>query len=450
MRLNRDKFFELLGMGREDNSWDFKKEIQFSSKEKFNDFIKDVLAFSNTKNGGYILLGIEDESLNLIGISETIDEAILAGKIESILGYSIKFNLLFFKHSIGEREIDLGIMYFYESNKINVSAKTLTKSNGVAVRENAIYIRRNTRSIECSREDLEELVKRIGSKGDYAFKEQDLKILERNKDFYLMNREAYEHLKGQFKFTSNEFSHKINEIYYSQFTYNKLEFSRLIGFDESRIDDFFEGKAMPTLEHILRLTTIFNLKADYFFRPTLYNRYPVWQESIIASSIIQKIEEKDRFLEIDEASLFHTVFWRLSFTLRQFINWLSSNEKTFDNKVIVLYEEYYKEINNVIEKYSEDEIIELKSELNRNYYKVLERLGGKSVGQKELMEEDILDRIVQMDRRILCRMIIESINKINISESLKVEIRFNYLDDIQRGQVNTFSYDYETMELFER
>ncbi|EEM99104.1 hypothetical protein bthur0014_62790 [Bacillus thuringiensis IBL 4222] len=450
--MSKHQFFEMYGTGREDDRWDFKEDLHVKSKENFYSFVKDVLAFSNS-GGGYLLLGVKDRTLELVGIEEEIDEANLGEKIESTLGYSIRFSLFYFEYEQKDKALTLGIMYIHESDKINVSPKTLNGPKKAIVQENTIYVRRNTRSVNANREDFEKIGHRINNAGEYEFKESDLMILERNKersDSLAIKLEKY--IKGEFVFTSNEFGYKLNELYRHQVKYNKLEFARLLGFENHRIDDYFEGKLFPTLEHILRATTIFNLPSDYFFTPTLHMEYPIWQEPLVSYCIIEKMKYKDDLFHCEKNKFFSDVLWQLAGGMRTFSEWLHSEripiQSITNNKPKYKYiDDRY--LYSCVNYMNDIELYNFKVHLENQYYKVLEYCPNSDRMNGDLtVEEQILNTLIQVNTQLVCRIITESIKEIHINNG-EIEVKLHFFEDIINGKVvgrnylpNTFTLEF--------
>lgn len=450
MSVSKHQFFELYGTGREDDQWDFKEELQLKSKEHFYAFLKDVLAFSNS-GGGYLLLGVKDRTLELVGVKEKLDEANLGEKIETTLGYSLRLNLFYFEYEINGETIELGIMYIYQAEKINVSPKTLNGPKKVIVQENTIYVRRNTRSVNANREDFEKIGNRISNAGEYEFKESDSMILERNKqrsDSLALKLDK--HIKGEFVFTSNEFAYKLNEIYNHQAKYNKLEFARLLGFETHRIDDYFEGKVFPTLEHILRATTIFNLPSDYFFTPTIHMEYPIWQEPLVSYCIIEKVKHKDDLFFYDRKKFFSNVLRQLAGGMRTFKEWLYSErvpvKSIENNKPKYKYiDEYY--LYACVDNMNGIELNNFKAHLGQQYYKVLEYCPNDDRMNGDLtIDEQILNILTQLNKQLVCRIITESIKEIHIQNG-EIEVRLHFFEDIINGESVSRHYLPDTFSL---
>ena|SRR5438552_11926032 len=62
----------LLGQKCESRNLDYKERFNWKSatNDEKCELIKDILAFLNTENGGSIILGIEDSTFELVGLTE--------------------------------------------------------------------------------------------------------------------------------------------------------------------------------------------------------------------------------------------------------------------------------------------------------------------------------------------------------------------------------------------
>ncbi|AUO12338.1 helix-turn-helix domain-containing protein [Priestia megaterium] len=448
MTASKDKFFELLASGREDDKWDFKQDIKLKPKESFYQFLKDVLAFSNT-GGGYLLLGVEDKTHHLVGVKSKVDEAELGDKIEANLGYAIKVDILYFKHKVEDEKIELGIIYIPKAEKINVAPKNFTGQKEAIVQAWLPYVRRNTRSVVANRDDFERLTKEVKQKGDYAFKEWDLQILQRNNEFsnHLAIR-INKHIKGEFLFTSNEFANKIHEIYVDQIKYNKLEFARLIGFEDHKIDDYFEGKAFPTLEQILRIVTIFDLPQDYFFKPTLYGSFPIWQNPMVSYCIIDKVKDRGEVFNLNQGEFFKSVLQQLSKGITLFTEWLNSTrpEKPKNSIEKWLNKQNSHYLYEYLDDWSDEDIENFKKHLAYQNYKILEYFEGENYYNELMNEEKVLNVLIQLNEERICRVINESIKEIRI-ENKNVEVLLHFIEEIKNKESVRREYDAKTVAL---
>ncbi|MBT2627389.1 ATP-binding protein [Bacillus sp. ISL-32] len=446
MVVSREKFFELLEHGREDNSWDFKRDLKIKPNESFFQLLKDILAFSNTE-GGHLVLGVDDQNHELIGVTNQVDEAELGSKIQTTLGYSIDIKLLYFKHEYKGETITLGLLYIPKSNKVNLSPKDLTGPKSAIIQSNIPYVRRNTQSVIADREDYERLVKRLHKQTDYEFKERDLEILKHNRDNLNNNSRVYDYLTGDFKFTTNEFSHKLNWLYRTQIHYNKLEFGKLIGFEEHKIDDYFDGKATPTLEQILRISLICDVPSDYFFRPTFDFKYPIWQDPFVSYFIIDKITNKESFLFIKhKGEFFRDILWELSKGICDFKDWIFSeipNEispEPFDDDYFYLsYTNLYIDFHD----WTIEEIERFKEHLRLQHYKILE------IFARKIYVDDVLTKLVGLGTDLLCRVIIESIKEIYIDDKFNPQVKLHFIEEIKNKQYNRREYHQLNLTIIE-
>ncbi|MBR0008320.1 MULTISPECIES: AlbA family DNA-binding domain-containing protein [Bacillus] len=432
--ISKDVFFEYLSKGREDNYWDFKRDLKLKPNEDFYQLLKDILAFSNTE-GGYLLLGVEDKDHELVGVTNQIDEAELGNKIRTTLGYSIDVKLLYFKHDYAGDTKVLGILYIPKTKKVNLSPKDLTGQKGTIVQANFPYVRRNTQSVIADKEDLERIMKQTREQEEYEFKERDLKILKRNKDSYDndFGRILMNYLRGDFKFTTNVFSDKINWLYYTQTKYNKLEFGRLVGFEDHKIDDYFEGRAFPTLEQILRINLVFELPADYFFRPTINSKFPIWQDPLISYFIIDKVTNKTALLYRDKGEFFSDVFESLSNGIRNFLKWSFSDiPKDLNQDPIEKFfsTTSYQYLYDCLQDWSNEKIEEFKEHLSHQHYKIFEWFS-----TDEHIEE-ILSTIINLDTDCICRLIIECIKDITITDDGTPIVNLHFIEEIKNKEYN--------------
>lgn len=427
-------FFEMYSLGREDDKWDFKKELNISKKEEFYEFIKDLLAFTNS-GGGYLILGIENQTNEIVGISNKIDEADLGQRIEATLGYSIDVKVLYFEHEIGGKVIQLGLIYIKGSEKIRVSSKDFTSQKGEIIQSNIIYVRRNTRSIRANGEELERLMSQIIRKEDYKFKESDVKIIERNKSFIHLHHRLSDFLKDKYEFTALNFADKLQQVYFHQTRYNKLEFATLIGFETDKIDDYFDGRVLPKLEHILRANVLFDLPIDFFFKPSYWNlRTTVWKDPVINYCIVNKLTNKvELFRYKDEGKFFYEVFVELGKALNTFREWINSEYKPHkDSDELIFISPKYDFLDKAVSKLPTEKVEWFKKFLSTQHYKTLELAGAVERKFKDngfLPYEEILDTLLGYNEEFICRIINESISEITIKND-NVEVKFHFFEEV--------------------
>ncbi|PEM90666.1 ATP-binding protein [Bacillus toyonensis] len=431
MTASKGKFFEILSLNREDNKWDFKQDIHLKPAEKFYELLKDILAFSNS-GGGHLLLGIKNKSNEIVGVSEIIDEANLGQKIYTALGYSINVELNYFKYNKEGNEVDLGILYIPNSNKICISPKTFSVGSKTIIQSDIVFVRRNTSSIYANSEDLQELAYKIVSKGKYIFSDKDKKIIERNKD-YARNLVYFDnYLEGKYKFSSINFAAKLNEIFNHQVQHNKLEFAILLGLDEDRIDDYFEGLAVPKLEHILRAIEIFKLPMDFFFQPTINMRKPLWYSPMVSYCIIEKVENKRKLFNIDNSKFFKEVFFDLGKSLVRFFEWLDSERMVKPNDELDLMFSSYNYLDDHVITLTDSELLEYKKHLMNQFYKLREIYRSLVSRDNELFpDEEMILYLVGSNDEFICRILNESIKSIVVYDSENIKINYNFFYELE-------------------
>lgn len=443
---NKGTFFKILAENREDNRWDFKQDINMDTKAEFYELLKDILAFSNS-GGGHLLLGVENGTQSLVGVEGVIDEANLGQKIQPLLGYSIHLELNYFKHNVGGEEILLGIMYIPNSNSICVSPKVFTGSKGVIIYADVVYVRRNTSSINANKEDLEELAYKISKKGTYQLNDEDKLIIERNKKYTHLKDDVYDFLKDDYRFSSLNFSYKLNDIFNNQSKYNKIDFAMVLGLDEDKIDDYFNGYALPKLEHILRATEIFELPTDYFFHSTLYHRKPLWHSPMISHCIIEKVENKQSLFFLDYGEFFRDVFLEFGRNLYRFIRWLHSDRQIRPKDQISLIFSNYDELDEFTAELSDNQLGKFKKHLTQQFYKLLEQMSTTENNGGLMKEEEFVIKLCGNDDQYVCRIINEGIKNILITSSGEMRIDYHFIDEIEHLLAVSRTYNTKEVKL---
>ncbi|WP_186785873.1 helix-turn-helix domain-containing protein [Paenibacillus agilis] len=259
-----EKFYELVEKGTENNRWDYKRDIQLNPNNSFANLLKDILAFANS-GGGWLVLGVEDNS-EILGVEKQVDPTSLGQKIQDIIGEQIMFDLNYYDIYI-ESVKTVGLLYVYNSEKLLVSPVNLNNDKGrPIVNENTIYYRRNASSIKANIDDLNSLIYKVSQLGKYEFKKEDIDLIKSKKSEYAFFKNENAFFRGEFKFSAATFADKLNTIFtFYQSEYTKYEMGILLGFEVNAIDDYFEGKRFPKLEHLLRAVEMFDLPHDYFF-----------------------------------------------------------------------------------------------------------------------------------------------------------------------------------------
>lgn len=69
--MNENSLREILANNKTENkNIDYKLTVKWGNKEKENEIIKDILSMANTQDGGRIIIGVEDKTLEITGMSD--------------------------------------------------------------------------------------------------------------------------------------------------------------------------------------------------------------------------------------------------------------------------------------------------------------------------------------------------------------------------------------------
>ncbi|HDR7356090.1 TPA: ATP-binding protein [Bacillus wiedmannii] len=437
-----EKFYELVAKGTENNRWDYKREIHISPNSAFANLLKDILAFANS-GGGWLVLGVNDDA-EIVGLQNKIDTTSLGSKISSAIGEQIMFDLNYYNIPQGELDILVGLLYVYDPEKVLVAPKDLNGDKGKPIiSENTIYYRRNSSSIKANIKDLNSLIHKVSQKGKYKFKKEDLEIISINKSEYFMGKKEEEFLKGDFKFSAIGFAEKLNTIFrLHQSKYTKYEMGILLGFEIDAIDDYFEGKRFPKLEHLLRATEIFNLPHDYFFQNTIGMNMPFVKHPAITYIILEKTNDKLGLFQYGLGEAVKDIFYNLAREFADFKEWLYHEERESlipseggMNSVRELY------LFNTYEKFlmdlSHPTYERFKKALSTQYYKELERT--PSIDEK-FLNERIIEVLTLGNVDFVCKFLAELIKEISIKEN-KLNVEYNFIYDVQHKLIRHRRYD---------
>ncbi|MED2041125.1 ATP-binding protein [Bacillus wiedmannii] len=443
-----EKFYELVAKGTENNRWDYKREIHLSPNSAFANLLKDILAFVNS-GGGWLVIGVNDDA-EILGLQNKIDTTSLGSKISSAIGEQIMFDLNYYNIPQGDSDILVGLLYVYDSEKVVVAPKDLYGDNGkVIISESTIYYRRNSSSIKANIKDLNSLIHKVSQKGTYKFKKEDLEIISMNKSEYFMGKKEEEFLKGDFKFSAIGFAEKINTIFrLHQSKYTKYEMGILLGFEIDAIDDYFEGKRFPKLEHLLRATEIFNLPHDYFFQTTIGMNMPFVKHPAITYIILEKTNDKLGLFQYGIGEAVKDIFYNLAREFGDFKEWLYHEER----ESLVPSEDEMNSVRelhlfNTYEKYltdlSQPTYERFKKALSIQYYKELERT--PSIDEK-FLNERIIERLILDNVDSVCKFLAELIKEISIKEN-KLNIEYNFIYEVQHKLIRHRRYDENNLKV---
>jgi len=158
--MNDREFIEILALGHELNGIEFKGPGSASDKQPFAQVAKAVLGMANRRNGGRIVIGVEDNAgvLNPVGLNDSelstwrYDD--VAGKLAEYADPSVNFEMDVKRHE-GKNYVVLHVREFEE---VPVLCK---KDYQGVLRKGACYVRprRKPETTEIpSQEDMRELI----------------------------------------------------------------------------------------------------------------------------------------------------------------------------------------------------------------------------------------------------------------------------------------------------
>ena len=132
--MNEKELYRLLEGATERPNLEFKGPMDWEPKS----IAKDILAMANTKDGGFIIFGVEDQTLNPVGLSleqfNSFDEERIRDQIENFADPHVEFSISKFDTSDQKQFVTISVQEFSESPVI---CKKHTNDTIVG----AIYIR---------------------------------------------------------------------------------------------------------------------------------------------------------------------------------------------------------------------------------------------------------------------------------------------------------------------
>jgi predicted HTH transcriptional regulator len=259
MEVSKEKVIELCEPRREDNRWDYKRELKLSTKKEKWNLIKDFLAFANF-GGGYLVLGVEKDNRTLHSCENEIDPADLGGLIETNLGHSIDFDIGYYTIS---EEIKVGLIYVHPSTRVYTSPKVLNDEKGkVIVGEHDVYFRRNTRSIKANPDDHQRLNNRLTHENGQA------SVPSNKPPVYLDEQQEVDFLwrtlNNKYELTAETFGVNLRGILYFS-KHGKQDFAQLIAVSLPVFETFLKGDQLPTLNQLIGIANLAKIDVDFFF-----------------------------------------------------------------------------------------------------------------------------------------------------------------------------------------
>ena len=165
-------FEEILSKNTELKNHDFKLTLNWdnATKEERGKLIKDILAMTNTQDGGNILFGVRDKDYELVGMPEADLHALDTAKVNDLLHVYAdpKFSCEVSKHKIrGKLAASISVPEFRETPNI-CKGDLNSADNKVILRAGAVYVRSDDgKSIAAGAHEMRELLGRaVVKRGD--------------------------------------------------------------------------------------------------------------------------------------------------------------------------------------------------------------------------------------------------------------------------------------------
>ena len=132
---------EKLEGATETQSIEFKNSCDWSTKT----FAKDILALSNVQDGGYIIIGVEDENFQRKGITKTQKETykidVMKDQITAFADPHVNFTLDFSKDREGK---EYAVIHVFQFEEVPV----ICRKDSVDTKAGTIYYRNKNRRAE--------------------------------------------------------------------------------------------------------------------------------------------------------------------------------------------------------------------------------------------------------------------------------------------------------------
>ena len=137
----------LILMKSEGPNLDYKAGFAWTkdNRDKKYELIRDLMALSNTKDGGRVIFGVRDEDLSFVGVPSEVYESADPSNVVQMLhdNAAPKVRCAVFKREIdGKRAVVFDVAEFDETP--TVCTNTILSSNGAKrtiLREGAVYVR---------------------------------------------------------------------------------------------------------------------------------------------------------------------------------------------------------------------------------------------------------------------------------------------------------------------
>lgn len=140
--------FQLLSLieGGENETLDFKREINLGTASSKSEFIKDVLSIANSADGeGYIIVGVDDSS-NIVGIT-SLEEERIQQIIQVYITPSIKINCS--TVTLSSNSVNVGVLKISGQEKPHKIARAIDRLN-----QNDVFLRHGSVVMRASPEEI--------------------------------------------------------------------------------------------------------------------------------------------------------------------------------------------------------------------------------------------------------------------------------------------------------
>jgi hypothetical protein len=165
--LSDEEIKRLIALKSEGPNLDYKAGFLWNkdSRDKKYELVRDLMAFSNTKDGGRVIFGVRDEDLSFVGVSSDIYESVDPSNVVQMLhdNSTPKVRCAIFKREIdGKRVVVFDVAEFDETPTICTNTVNSTEGAKRILRESAIYIRTGAATTEevSAADDMRGLISR--------------------------------------------------------------------------------------------------------------------------------------------------------------------------------------------------------------------------------------------------------------------------------------------------
>ncbi|MCS3494528.1 hypothetical protein M2368_003560 [Arthrobacter sp. JUb119] len=166
-RVDREKLVELLGAQAEFSSLDFKRSIDLNDKSKKLEFIKDCAAMGNQPEGGYLVIGAEDNGRPVEGTDfsgQNLDSAALKQVVEGYVDGHIDVRSQIHTITHEGRSYQLAVIYIAPPRDgfPLVTKKLGAVPNGKPIfQQGAVYTREGSQNVLASHKTWEQILHKL-------------------------------------------------------------------------------------------------------------------------------------------------------------------------------------------------------------------------------------------------------------------------------------------------